>query len=75
MRTNNVPFSKITRKRKSPSFANFSRGLMNEFEVAVINETSVFGPQKVYSKINKQRSRIFGLMDASCVSNDLCKNA
>ena len=52
MSTHNIPFSK--QKENHPklsqiySYGIFSKGLMNEFETAVVNEPSVFEPLKVY---------------------------
>ena len=52
MSTHNIPFSVY--KRKSPKIIlnlqlwDFSKGLKNEFETAVVNEPSVFKPLKFY---------------------------
>ena len=52
MSTHNVPFSIIRKKiclnyRKAAAMGFFPKGLMNEFEAAVVNEPSVFEPLKV----------------------------
>ena len=45
-----------TNKKKHPelaqicSYGNFSKGLKNEFETAMVNEPSVFEPLKFYCK-------------------------
>ena len=52
MSTHNIAFSKC--KENHPklgqicSFGIFSNGLKNEFETAMVNESSVFEPLKVY---------------------------
>ena len=51
MNTNNIPFS--IKKRKITLILNlplwdFSNGLKNEFETAVVDEPSVFEPLKFY---------------------------
>ena len=52
MRTHNIPFS-IYKKKTSQIIPNlqlwvFSNGLKNEFEIAVVNEPSLFKPLKFY---------------------------
>ena len=46
---------------KSPTMGFFSKGLENEFEVAVVNEPSLFKPLKFYCTI---RSRDMQLLQA-----------
>ena len=52
MRSHNIPFQ--YEKEKHPklsqicSYRNFSKGLKNEFEIAMVNEPSVFEPLKFY---------------------------
>ena len=50
--THNIPSSIKKKKRKSPykicSYGIFSKGLKNEFEIAVVNEPSVFEQLKFY---------------------------
>ena len=53
MSTHNIPFrskhKKITLNYpKSAAIRYFSKGLINEFETAVVNESSVFEPLKFY---------------------------
>ena len=52
MSTHNIPFSTITQKNtlNYPRSAamRFSKGLKDEFEKAVVNESSVFEPLKFY---------------------------
>ena len=53
MKTHNIPFSmyknKITLNHpKYAAWLFFSKGLKNEFEIAVVNELSVFEPLKFY---------------------------
>ena len=62
MSTHNIPFSIY--KRKSPKIILnlqlwnfFSKGLKNEFETAVINESSVFEPLKFYCTFDIRHSK------------------
>ena len=51
MSTQNIPFEikkKITLNYPQPELWNFSKGLKNEFETAVVNKPSVFEPLKFY---------------------------
>ena len=53
MSTHNIPFSNIKKENHAEVFPNlkprdFSSGLKNEFETAVVNEPSVFEPLKFY---------------------------
>ena len=51
MSTHNIPFSSIKNHPKLSqicSYGIFSKGLKNEFETAVVNESSVFEPLKFY---------------------------
>ena len=54
MRTYNIPFSLYKKKEISPLIIQnlplweFSKGLKNEFETAVVDEPSVFEPLKFY---------------------------
>ena len=53
------------KKKKSPGFIlnlqpwDFSKGIKNEFETAVVNEPSVFEPLKFYCIFSKLISRDF----------------
>ena len=53
MSTQNIPFS-VSKKKftlnypKYEALWDFSKGIKNEFETAVVNEPSVFEPQKFY---------------------------
>ena len=60
MSTQNIPFS-ILKKKKSPLIIlnlqrwDFSKRLKNEFEIAMVNEPSVFGSLKFYCiSVNKR---------------------
>ena len=53
MSTHNIPFQYKKRKKHSKlskiyNWGIFSEGLNNEFETAVVNESSVFEPSKFY---------------------------
>ena len=52
MSTHNIPFFNMKKKNtlnySSSAAMNFSKGLKNEFELAVVNEPSVFEPLKFY---------------------------
>ena len=47
MRTHNIPLLKY-KKKISPDYSKSSWGLKKEFEIAVVNEPSVFEPLKLY---------------------------
>ena len=52
MCTHNIPFS-VVKNKITPNFSNlrvwdFPKGVNNEFEIAVVNEQSVFESLKVY---------------------------
>ena len=52
MSTHNIPFSllkkKLTLNYPKLKLWDFSKGLKNDFEIAVINEPSVFEPLQFY---------------------------
>ena len=52
MTTHNIPFlnmkKKITLSYTKSAAKGFSKGLKNEFEIAEVNEPSVFEPLKIY---------------------------
>ena len=53
MSTQNIPFFNMKKRNtlnylKSVAMFFFSKGLKNEFERAVVNESSVFEPLKLY---------------------------
>ena len=53
MKTHNIPFSFFLKQKITIIILNlqaedFSKGLMNEFETAVVNDPSVFEPLKFY---------------------------
>ena len=53
MSTHNIPFSLFKKKialnyLKSEAMGFFSKALKNEFEIAMVNEPSVFEPLKFY---------------------------
>ena len=56
MSTHNIPFSiqkKTLNYPKSAAKGSFSKGLKSEFEIAMVNEPSVFEPLKFYCKYSK----------------------
>ena len=62
MCTHNVPFSKKKKKKKkkitlnyskSAAMGFFSKGLKSEFETAVVNKPSAFGPLKFYCIVQR----------------------
>ena len=67
MSTHNMPFINI-RKENHPKLSQIcmgrvlSKGLKNEFEIAVVNGPSVFEPLKFYCKMQFQLGICFGSM-------------
>ena len=61
MSTDNIPFlyEKKNTLNYPKSMGVFSKGLKNEFETAMVNEPSVFGPLKFYIIIFEQGNRHF----------------
>ena len=62
MKTNNIPFSsekkkKITLNYLKSALWDFSKGLKNQFERAMVNEPSVFEPLKFYCILEPQTTR------------------
>ena len=56
MATHNIPFLNIKKKNHSKLILNqelrdFSKGLENKFETAMVNEPSVFEPPKFYCSL------------------------
>ena len=54
MSTHNIPFQYIKEnllKFQICSYCNFSKGLEDEFEIVVVNESSVLEPLKFYCNV------------------------
>ena len=73
----NTNMQKITRNYPKYAATGFlSKGIKNEFETAVVNESSVFEPQKCYCnmlahfvKVHKKSQILFFFFRSRCTGN------